>query len=101
MLQDNLVLRFRFKSKKVWWQVKGGGGIALVQERLDYSEIYENNKQNKTLNFGYFTAGGGLSVLFIPSAMFMVELGADFYNVFIPDMNMGVLTPYLGIGLRF
>ena len=102
LLQDNLALRFAVgKQRKAWIQIKGGGGISIIQEILDYSQNSTNNKQNKTLNFGYFTAGGGLSVLFIPSAMFMVELGADFYNVFIPDMNMGVLTPYLGIGLRF
>lgn len=101
MLQDNLVLRIRLKSKKIWLQVKGGGGVALIHEILDYSEIYDENKQDKTLNFGYFTAGGGLSVLIIPSAMFMMEIGTDFYNLFIPDMNVGILNPYVGIGVRF
>lgn len=101
MLQDNLVFRFRFKPKKVWYQIKGGGGIALIQERVDYSEIYENNKQNKTSNFGYFTAGGGLSVIFIPSRLVTMEIGADFYNLFIPDMNIGILNPYVGIGFSF
>ena len=101
MLQDNLAARIRLGSKKVWLQVKGGGGITIVQEKLDYSDNTENNKQDKTLLYGYFTAGGGLSVLFIPSNMFMMELGADFYNLFIPDTNMGLLTPYLGIGIRF
>ena len=101
MVQDNLVLRIRLKSKKTWLQIKGGGGVALMQEILDYSEIYDENKQDKTLNFGYFTAGGGLSVLIIPSAMFMMEIGADFYNLFIPDMNIGILNPYVGIGVRF
>lgn len=100
LLQDNLAARIRL-NKKLWLQAKGGGGIALVQEILDYSGNTENNKQDKTLLFGYFTAGGGLSVLFIPSAMFMMELGADFYNLFIPDSNMGLLTPYLAIGIRF
>ena len=101
MVQENLAARVRLGSKKVWLQVKGGGGIALVQEILDYSTDTENNKQDKTLLFGYFTAGGGLSVLFIPSQIFVLELGTDFYNLFIPDANMGLLTPYLGIGIRF
>ena len=101
MLQNNLIFRFRFKPKKVWYQIKGGGGIALIQERVDYSEIYENNKQNKTSNFGYFTAGGGLSVIFIPSRLVTMEIGADFYNLFIPDMNIGILNPYVGIGFSF
>lgn len=101
LLQDNLAVRFALGPQKVWVQIKAGGGISIIQEILDYSQNSTNNKQNKTLNFGYFTAGGGLSVIFTPSAMFMMEIGADFYNVFIPEMNVGVLTPYLGIGLRF
>ena len=101
MLQDNLAFRLRLGSKKTWLQVKGGGGIALIQETLDYLGNSENNKQNKTLNFGYFTAGGGLSFMFIPSHMFMMELGADFYNLFIPDTNIGILNPYIAIGLQF
>ncbi len=101
LAQDNLTLRINLGSGKCCFQIKGGGGVAIIQEILDYSDNSENNKQNKTLNFGYFTAGGGLSLLFIPSAMFMMEVGVDYYNVFIPDTNMGIITPYIGIGLRF
>ena len=101
LLQDNLAFRVRMGSSKTWFQIKGGGGIVLIQEILDYSDNTENNKQDKTLNFGYFTAGGGLSVFIIPSAMFMMEIGADFYNLFIPDTNIGLLTPYVALGLRF
>ena len=101
LLQDNLAFRVRMGSSKTWFQIKGGGGIVLIQEILDYSGNTENNKQDKTLNFGYFTAGGGLSVFIIPSAMFMMEIGADFYNLFIPDTNIGLLTPYVALGLRF
>lgn len=101
IVQENLSLRVGNKSKKVWLQINAGGGMALVQEILDYSENSENNKADKTLNFGYFTAGGGLSVIFTPSLLFRIEIGADYYNLFIPDMNMGILNPYVEIGIRF
>jgi len=100
-LQDNLAFRLRLGSKKHWLQVKGGGGIVLIQEKLDYYGNTENNKSDKTAFFGYYTAGGGLSYIIIPSAMFKIEIGADFYNLFITDKNIGILTPYIGLGIRF
>ena len=101
LLQENFSLRFGGKSKKVWVQLNGGGGISIFQEKLDYYENSENNKTDKTLYFGYFTAGGGLSVIFTPTTMFRLEVGADYYHLFIPDMNMGILNPYAAIGIRF
>ncbi len=100
LLQENAAFRLRLGSNKTWLQVKGGGGVVLVQERLDYKGKTENNKQNKTLNFGYFTAGGGLSFIFIPSRVLLMELGADFYNLFIPETNIGVFNPYVGLGIQ-
>ena len=101
LLQDNLSLRLGTKSKKIWLQLNAGGGIVLMQEILDYKENSENNREDKTLNFGYIIAGGGLSVIFTPSQLFRIELGADYYNLFIPDMNMGLINPYIAIGIRF
>lgn len=100
-VQDNLAVRYGLKNKKVWFQLKAGGGVAVVQELLDYLDESENNKKDKVDNFAYITAGGGLSVIFTPTALLMIEVGTDFYNLFIPDMNLGLLNPYLGVGIRF
>ena len=100
-LQENLAIRFASKNKKIWLQIKGGGGVSLIQEVLDYYENTQNNRESKTQLFGYFIAGGGLSVIITPAAMTMLELGVDYYNLFIPDMNIGIINPYLAIGLRF
>ena len=100
LMQENAVFRLRLGSNKTWLQLKGGGGVVLVQERLDYKGKTENNKKNKTLTFGYFTAGGGLSFIFIPSRVLVMELGADFYNLFIPETNIGVFNPYVGLGIQ-
>ena len=99
-MQDNLSLRFGNKKKKMWLQLNGGGGLVIMKETLDYSENTENNKKDKTLYYGYFTAGGGLSIIFTPSSTFRMELGVDYYNLFIPEMNLGLVNPYLGIGIR-
>lgn len=100
-LQDNLAVRLGLPNKKVWFQLKAGGGLTIVQENLDILEEGAGAKEDKVQNFGYPSAGGGLSVIFTPTAMLMLELGADFYNLFIPDTNIGLLYPYLGVGLRF
>ncbi len=99
-LQDNMSLRFGNKSKKMWLQLNGGGGVAIMKEILDYTENTEENKKDKTIYYGYFTAGGGLSVIFTPSSTFRMEIGADYYNLFIPEMNLGIVNPYIGIGIR-
>ena len=71
-----------------------------MKEILDYTENTDENKKDKTLYYGYFTAGGGLSVIFTPSSTFRMEIGADYYNLFIPEMNLGIVNPYIGIGIR-
>lgn len=100
-LHDNLAVRLGLPNKKVWFQLKAGGGITIVQENLDILEEGAGAKEDKVQNFGYPSAGGGFSVIFTPTAMLMLELGTDFYNLFIPDTNIGLLYPYLGVGLRF
>ena len=100
-LQDNFVFRVGTKNQKFGVLMKAGGGVVVLQEILDYFNDSENNKKDKTQYFGYFTAGGGLSIMYTPFRMLSMELGADFYNLFIPDMNIGILTPYVGIGVKF
>ena len=99
--QENIVFRFSTKKKKWWFKFKGGGGAVLIQEKLDYSDIIENNRQDKTQLFAYLIAGGGASVIFTPASMFMLQMGVDYYNLFIPETNIGILNPYLSLGLRF
>ena len=98
---ENIAWRVGTKNQKFCFQVKAGGGIAFVQETIDYFDNSENNKDDKTENFAYLSGGGGLSFIFSPFSMLMIELGADYYNLFIPDMNIGIVNPYLAIGLRF
>ena len=97
-------LVFRFapgKKKKFWIQLKGGAGLMVIRESLDYLGNYADNKQNRIVNFGYLEAGGGLSFIMIPSHVLALEVGADFHNIFMTDANMGMLAPYVGLGIRF
>ena len=100
-LQENLALRFKLKTEKCWLQIKAGAGIVLINENLDYYDDTDDNKKDTIRNFGFITVGGGLSVVFVPTRLITIELGADYNHLFIPDMNMGLLTPYLSLGLRF
>lgn len=100
-LQENLALRLKLKSEKFWLQIKAGAGIVLINENLDYYDDTDDNKKDTIRNFGFITVGGGLSVVFVPTRLITIELGADYNHLFIPDMNMGLLTPYLSLGLRF
>ncbi len=100
-LQENLALRFKLKTEKSWLQIKAGAGIVLVNENLDYYDDTDDNKKDTIRNFGFITVGGGLSLVFVPTRLITIELGADYNHLFIPDMNMGLLTPYVSLGLRF
>ncbi len=100
-LQENLALRLKLKSEKFWLQIKVGAGIVLINENLDYYDDTDDNKKDTIRNFGFITVGGGLSVVFVPTRLITIELGADYNHLFIPDMNMGLLTPYVSLGLRF
>lgn len=100
-LQENLALRFKLKTEKSWLQIKAGAGIVLVNENLDYYDDTDDNKKDTIRNFGFITVGGGLSLVFVPTRLITIELGADYNHLFIPDMNMGLLSPYVSLGLRF
>ena len=100
-LQENLALRLKLKSEKFWLQIKAGAGIVLINENLDYYDDTDDNNKDTIRNFGFITVGGGLSVVFVPTRLITIELGADYNHLFIPDMNMGLLTPYVSLGLRF
>ncbi len=100
-LQENLALRFKLKTEKSWLQIKAGAGIVLVNENLDYYDDTDDNNKDTIRNFGFITVGGGFSVVFVPTRLITIELGADYNHLFIPDMNMGLLTPYVSLGLRF
>ena len=100
-LQENLALRFKLKTEKCWLQIKAGAGIVLINENLDYYDDTDDNKKDTIRNFGFITVGGGLSLVFVPTRLITIELGADYNHLFIPDMNMGLLTPYVSLGLRF
>ncbi len=97
----NAAVRFGFAKQKLWIQAKGGGGMTVIQETLDYNESTADNRQDKLQNFGYLNAGGGLSLTFIPWHLLTLELGADYRNILIPDANIGILSPYFNIGFRF
>jgi len=101
LLQGNLVYRYALgKKKMVWLSVKGGGGISLMQTSLIFKGNFEQ-RNNVNMIYAYPMAGGGLSLTLIPKQLFTLELGADFYNLFMDGYNTGIISPYIGGGIRF
>ena len=89
------------KKKKFWIQFKGGAGLMVFRETLDYLGNYADNKEKKVIDYGYIEAGGGLSFVMNPTYLLALEIGADFHNVFMTNANIGLLAPYIGLGIRY
>ena len=94
------VYRHAIKSKKIWWQIRGGAGITLMNKHINYKKLYSAHEDNSKW-YAYVNAGGGLSLLLFPARFLSLELGADYYHIFIPDMNTGFIYPYVSLGISF
>jgi len=100
MLNGFAVYRHTLISKKIWWQMKAGAGITVLNKKLEFKSLL-TDKQNSSEYYAYINAAGGLSFIIFPVKFLSFEIGADFYNIFIPDMNTGFLYPYVCLGLSF
>ncbi len=100
MLQANLIYRFSFAKNKLWLSIKGGGGISIMQTNLNF-KTETSEKHNVSENYAYFMAGGGLSLTIVPKQLIIFELGADYSNLFMNDVNTGLISPYITAGIRF
>ena len=100
-LQGNLVYRYALgKKKMLWLSLKGGGGISLMQTNLIFKGNFKQ-RNNVSMTYAYPMAGGGLSFTLIPKQLITIEVGADYYNLFMDGYNTGIISPYIGGGIRF
>lgn len=94
------VFRHTLINQKIWWQIRGGAGLTLMNRQLSFKNIYAEH-EDSTNGFAYVNAAGGLSILFLPGRWLAFEVGAEYYHIFIPNMNTGFIYPYVNMGLRF
>lgn len=99
--QVSMVYRHRITQKRSFWQVRAGGGVALLLKESAYRKDAENRGILEDQVFLYPTASGALSLVLMPFKHISLELGAEYTYVFISEMNTGIITPFASLGLRF
>ena len=90
--QFNVVGRINLYKEKFGLNVKLGGGAAIFKKEIAYNSALRENPDDSY--HGNFCANGGLSVSWIPFKHLILEAGADFTHIFIPEMNSGILSAY-------
>lgn len=94
----SLAARINFMNDKLNVCLKAGAGVSILQKNIDIN--LENLLPILDKTFGYLCFKGGLGVQYIPFKHLILEAGADYTMIFIPDLQMNYITPYICIGLR-
>lgn len=98
LFQLNAVVRFNL-ADKIGINAKAGAGVSTISV---YSrKLSDPNPPEPAKWFGYICAQGGVSFVWIPAKHFIVETGVDFTHIFMPDVQAGIVEPYLTVGVRF
>lgn len=98
LYQLNAVVKINL-TDKIGINAKAGAGVSTISvSSRDYvnADSFEQAKW-----FGYICAQCGVSFVWIPAKHFIVETGVDFTHIFMPDVQAGIVEPYLTVGVRF
>lgn len=98
LYQLNAVVKINL-TDKIGINAKAGAGVSTISvSSRDYvnADSFEQAKW-----FGYVCAQCGVSFVWIPAKHFIVETGVDFTHIFMPDVQSGIVEPYLTVGVRF
>lgn len=90
--------RVKFLNDKLAVCLKAGGGVSVLTKQTNV--FLQNFAPIPDKGYGYFSIQGGLGVQYIPFKHLILEAGADYMHVFVPDVKMNIITPYICIGLR-
>lgn len=98
LYQLNAVVKINL-TDKIGINAKAGAGVSTISV---YSrKLSDPNPPEPAKWFGYICAQGGVSFVWIPAKHFIVETGVDFTHIFMPDVQAGIVEPYLTVGVRF
>lgn len=98
LYQLNAVVKINL-TDKIGINAKAGAGVSTISvSSRDYvnTDSFEQAKW-----FGYVCAQCGVSFVWSPVKHFIVETGVDFTHIFMPDVQAGIVEPYLTVGVRF
>lgn len=98
LYQLNAVVKINL-TDKIGINAKAGAGVSTISvSSRDYvnADSFEQAKW-----FGYVCTQCGVSFVWIPAKHFIVETGVDFTHIFMPDVQAGIVEPYLTVGVRF
>ena len=98
LYQLNAVVKINL-TDKIGINAKAGAGVSTISV---YSrKLSDPNPPEPAKWFGYVCAQCGVSFVWIPAKHFIVETGVDFTHIFMPDVQAGIVEPYLTVGVRF
>lgn len=98
LYQLNAVVKINL-TDKIGINAKAGAGVSTISVYL--RKLSDPNPPEPAKWFGYICAQCGVSFVWIPAKHFIVETGVDFTHIFMPDVQAGIVEPYLTVGVRF
>ncbi|MBR1723334.1 MAG: hypothetical protein IJ727_12800, partial [Treponema sp.] len=88
--------------KSLYFQVKGGLGCAVLNKSIDYiSQVYENRESPAARTYFYPLAAGNLSIYSNVLKFLVIEAGVDYKHILANSSSLGMILPYVCLGLRF
>ena len=88
-------------SKKTFFSLKGGLGLANVEKKVSYHFESSVRAEPVEQDFWYPAFTLGASLFFTPWKCFVLELGVDYNHVMATGMTTGIIRPYACVGFRF
>lgn len=98
LYQLNAVVKINL-TDKIGINAKAGAGVSTIS--VSSRDYVNADSFDQAKWFGYVCAQCGVSFVWIPAKHFIVETGVDFTHIFMPDVQAGIVEPYLTVGVRF
>ncbi len=101
LMQLSILYRHRIFLDNLYISLKLGGGVAFFYQYVEYLSYYNNRGQTQKTTFLLPSATVGTSMYWLPAEHIALEVGVSFSHVFNKTIRMGLLNPYICLGLRF
>lgn len=99
--QLNFIGRYNFINEKLAFNLKLGAGASGIFKTVDYFNGNDTRIESDDMLYIYPCVQGGVSFSYFFVKYIIMEIGVDVTCIFSPDMNIGIVSPYLSVGVRF